>query len=130
MKTMVRLIYVVTLLVFSLSLSAQKKEVPKEMLGSWSYSMEDPQSGQMLDGTCTIKQNKGETKAYIHSGPYIFETTAFRPNDNGKFYADAETHGNPLTLSFYLIDKTTLSCEADAGSFVIPVEMKKAEKKK
>jgi hypothetical protein len=108
------------------SLSAQQKEVPKEILGKWSYSFEDPQTGQPSAGLCTIKQDGKITTATFELDYGTITTTPLRPNDNGKFYANMEVQGSPLLVVFALIDKN-LSCNVSADSFEIPVLMKRVE---
>jgi hypothetical protein len=126
MKTVIRLFTACMLCVCCLSLSAQQKEVPKEILGKWSYTFEDPQTGQPSTGLCTIKQD-GETTTAIFELDYgTITTTPLRPNDNGKFYADMEVQGYPLFVTFALIDNN-LSCNVSADSFDIPVQMKRTE---
>lgn len=126
MKTTVKLFVAVLFLSLSFSVSAQKKDVPKEMLKKWSFVMEDPQTGDSFDGVCTITQKKNETTATFAIGENSTETSAFRPNDNGKFYADMEVQGYFLGVSFDMQDGK-LICELDGGSWSFPLEMKEAE---
>jgi hypothetical protein len=111
---------------FCLSLSAQLQDVPLEMLGKWTYTFEDPQSGGPVTGFCTIKQNEGVTTADFELEYGNSSTSAFRPNENGKFYADMEVQSYPISVSFKL-EGDLILCDLDAGSFVLPLEMKKVE---
>ncbi|MDR0430551.1 MAG: hypothetical protein LBH58_08775 [Tannerellaceae bacterium] len=122
MKTTISLFITVLFLSLSFSVSAQKKDVPKEMLKKWSFVMEDPQTGGAYDGVCTITQKEKETKATFTIGDQSTETTAFRPNDNGKFYADLEVQGYPMGVSFDMLDGK-LICVLDGGSWNFPLEM-------
>ncbi|MDR2809053.1 MAG: hypothetical protein LBB84_00640 [Tannerellaceae bacterium] len=128
MKTMIRFSAICVLFACCFSLSAQQqKEVPKEMLGKWSYTFEDPQSGQPSTGFCTIKQEEGNTTAVFELDYYgVTTSTPFRPNDNGKFYADMDVQGYPLSLAFAFVDKN-LSCNISADSFDFTVQMKRVE---
>lgn len=126
MKTIVRLFCASALCLLSLSVSAQQKEVPAEFLGKWTFTFEDPQTGQDATGLCTVRQDKGETTALFELDYGSASTTAFRPNDNGKFYADMEIQGYPISLAFRSADEL-LICDLDGGSFFMSLEMKKEE---
>jgi hypothetical protein len=126
MKTILRLFSTAALCMFCFSLSAQQKEVPKEFLGKWAFTYEDAQTGQNSNGLCTVKQDKEETTAFFELEYGSVSTSALRPNDNGKFYADIEIEGYPILVAFKL-DGDTLVCDWDAGSFFISVGMKRTE---
>lgn len=126
MKTIFSLFIAVVCLSLSLSVSAQKKDVPKEMLTKWSFVMQDPQTGGSYDGICSIDQKKKETTATFSIGDQSSETSVFRPNDNGKFYADLEVQGTWMGVSFDLQDGK-LICVLDGGSWSFPLEMTKID---
>jgi hypothetical protein len=127
MKTIIRLSAACILCAWCFSLQAQQKDVPKEMIGKWSYSFEDPQSGQISTGFCTIQQEKKSTTAIFDLDYYgTITTTPFRPNENGKFYADIEVQGYPITVAFNLIDKN-LTCDMISDAFELAVQLKKVE---
>jgi hypothetical protein len=126
MKTIFSLVVAVLCLTASLSTSAQKKEVPKEMLAKWSFVLQNPQTGDSYDGICSIEQNKEETKAIFTFGGEDSGTTPFRPNDNGKFYADLELQGYSMGVSFDL-QEGKLICVLDGGSWSFPLEMTKVD---
>ncbi len=125
MKTTIRVFCTICCLVLCVSLSAQeKKAFPKEMMGKWSYSIENPESGEVMKGICTIAQKDDATKATFDMGQGGADTTPFRVNDNGKFYADLDIQGYVLGVTFTIVEGK-LSCEMDAGGFIIPIELKK-----
>jgi len=126
MKTMFRLLSTSVLLFFCLSVSAQKKDIPAAMLGKWNFTMEDPQSGGETKGTCTLTKTGDIVKALLSTDYGEAETSALRPNDNGKFYADVDIAGYPLTANFTW-ENETLGCELDAGGMVLPLKLTKAE---
>jgi len=126
MKTTVRVLSALLFFTMSLSLFAQEKTVPKEILGAWNFVMEDPQSGDSHKGVCTITEKGSETKAFFKIGDGEgSETTPFRANDNGKFYCDMEIQGYGFDVCFDLKGEA-LNCELDISGFVIPLEMTKA----
>lgn len=126
MKTIIRFLSACILCACCFSLSAQQKEVPKGMLGKWSYTFEDPQTGQPSEGICTVIQEGETTTATFELDYGTITSTPLRPNDNGKFYADMEVQGYPLYVAFELIDNN-LSCNVSADAFDIPVQMKRVE---
>lgn len=127
MKTTVRLLSALIFLTMSISLFAQEKTVPKEVLGTWNYVMENPQSGETYNGVCTITTKGADTRALFKIGDEeASETTPFRVNDNGKFYCDVVIQGYDFGVCFEQKGET-LNCELDISGFVIPLEMKKAQ---
>lgn len=107
---------------------AQEQKVPKEMLGKWSYVLENPNTGESYDCSCTIAEADNQVKALMQMGdqPGI-SSTAFRPNANGKFYADMTIEGYPLTLVFLLEDADNITCSVETDSFEFPIEMKRVK---
>ncbi|MCC8134255.1 MAG: hypothetical protein LUG96_15170 [Tannerellaceae bacterium] len=126
MKTTV-LFYMCVLLSFSASLFAQDKQIPKELLGEWSYQFSHPMTGERIDGTCSIKEVKKEVKAYFTGGANTMETSNLRANDNGKFYGDMTAEGYPITVSFDL-QGDQIARVFDAGVMQIPVSMNRSSK--
>lgn len=123
MKTTVKIVCAIFLLACSMSSYAQDKTVPKEILGKWSFVMENPETGEKFDGICTVSEKDNQVKAHMQVGDGGGMTsTAFRPNENGKFYADMEYDGYPLYLSFAL-DGDKMTCTVDVGSFDFPINM-------
>lgn len=126
MKTVVRVFCAFMFLTLSVSLSAQEKTVPKEILGDWNYVMENPQTGESHDGVCTIATKGKETKATFKVGDNVSETSAFRPNDNGKFYCDMELQGYMFGVVFDL-KEDKLNCELEISGYILPLEMTKVK---
>lgn len=123
MKTIIRICCAFCFFLFCVSLSAQEKKVPKEMLGKWLCTLDNPQGGPM-SGTCTIFEKDGVTKATLDMGFGATESSAFKALDNGKFDAGIDVQGYNLGLIFDYKDNN-LSCDLDAGGFLIPMEMKR-----
>ncbi len=124
MKTTIRVFCTLCMLVLCVSLSAQEKKVPQEMFGKWNCSIENPQTGDIMKGTCVVDEKDNVVKATFDMGWGEASSSAFRPNDNGKFYADFDVQDFTLGLCFFMkADK--LVCEMDAGGYLIPLEMTK-----
>jgi hypothetical protein len=126
MKTIIRFFGTCIVCVCCLSLSAQQKEVPKEILGKWSCAYDDPQTGQPSKGFCTIKQEGQSVTATFEIDYGTITTTPFRPNANGKLYADMEVQGYSLSVAFAIVDNK-LSCNVSADDFNVPILMQRAE---
>jgi hypothetical protein len=126
MKTIIRLFAACLLCACSFSLSAQQKEIPQSLIGKWSYTFEDPQTGQPSSGFCIIKQEGENTVAVFETDYGTATTTPFRPNNNGKFYADMELQGYPIYVAFKRTE-TAVSCDMTADSFEFTVQMKRVE---
>lgn len=126
MKMNVR--FLCTLLVctfLSVNLFAQdKKASEKDLLGTWSYVMDHPMEGP-VKGICKIEQKSNQTVAtFTQEGEQSNTTSALRLNDNGKFYADMDSQGYSVGVSFQL-DGDKMKCEMDAGVMVIEMDMKR-----
>ncbi|MDR2118370.1 MAG: hypothetical protein LBP25_02380 [Tannerellaceae bacterium] len=126
MKTAIQSLALCIGLLCTFTLSAQQKDIPKEMLGKWTYTYEDPQSGQSSVGTCTLTQDGATVKATFELDYGTIVTTALRPNENGKYYADMEVQSYPLSVAFKP-NGETLQCDILADSFDFTVQMKRAE---
>jgi hypothetical protein len=53
-------------------------------------------------------------------------TTPFRPNDNGKFYADMEVQSYPISVAFYLSDMK-LACDMSSNDFEFTIQLTQVE---
>ncbi|MCD7975949.1 MAG: hypothetical protein LUG51_01885 [Tannerellaceae bacterium] len=125
MKTTV-LFYMCVLLSLSATIFAQDKQIPKKLLGEWTYEFSHPMTGEVVNGQCSIKEVKKEVKAYFSGGANTMETSNLRANDNGKFYGDMTAEGYPITVSFDL-KGNKIDCVFDAGMMQIPVSMKRGK---
>lgn len=126
MKTTSQLFCTLLMCVFmNVNVFAQDKEVPgKELTGNWAYTFEHPMEGT-IKGVCEIvMKDKAVTATFKQGEEAGNKTTAFRWNENGKYYADMDAQGYAVTVSFKP-NGNTMKCEMDAGVMVIPVEMEK-----
>lgn len=123
MKTTVKIVCAILFMACSVSLFAQEKTVPKEILGKWSYVLENPNTGESYDGLCTISEKDNQVKALMQMGdnPGV-SSSVFRPNANGKFYADMDLDGYGFTLAFEL-EGDKITCTVETDSFEFPIEM-------
>jgi hypothetical protein len=126
MKTIVRFLCAVALCVYGFCSASAQQQVPEGFPGKWVFVYEDPQTGQEARGRCTVKQDGGDTVAQFELDYGSPTTTAFRYNENGKFYADMEIMGYPILLAFKAAGETLL-CEFDGGIFFLSFVMKKEE---
>lgn len=123
MRNIVKITSVLLFLTVSIGLFAQEKSIPKEILGKWGFTLENPDTGETYKGSCNFQEKDSQVKATLQIGNEAGVTsTALRPNDNGKFYADMTVEGYLLYLAFALSgDKVT--CTVDTGSFDFPIQM-------
>ncbi|GEM_PF-6799216 len=125
MKTIARLLCLMFVCVFFNNvLCAQNKQIPgKELVGTWSYTFEHPMEGT-VKGVCEFVEKKNQVSAIFKNGSGSNQTIPLRLNDNGKYYADMESQGYTVTVSFKP-DNNKMKCEMDAGVMIIPVEMER-----
>lgn len=124
MKTTFRIFCVLFMCtVLSGALFANDKAPGKELVGKWSCVFDHPMEGP-IKGTCTIAEKDNNVTATFNFGDGENTTTPFRANDNGKYYADMDSQGYTITISFKA-DGKKVQCEMDAGVMVIPMEMEK-----
>ncbi len=124
MKTTIRVICTLCMLVLCVSLSAQEKKVPAEMLGKWKYTVENPQSGESMNGTCVVATGEEATKATFDMGYGPAETTAFRPGENGKCTAELPLQDFSMALTFSM-KESKLVCDIDINGNLFSIEMTK-----
>lgn len=128
MTKKLRLFSMLFLFSFSLSLMAQEQGVATELLGTWTFSLEDPQTGAIHDGSCLITQKGEETTAIITMEMGSIATSPLRPTEDGKYKTD-------MTIDGYLIDIVLrksgekLISDIITDQFTFPIEMKRKEEK-
>lgn len=109
----------------SVNLFAQEHKVSeKDLLGTWSYVMDHPMEGP-VKGICKIVEKENQTVAiFTQEGEPGNTTSPLRLNENGKFYANMDSQGYDVGLSFQL-NGDAMKCDMDAGVLVITVDMKR-----
>jgi len=127
MKINVRILCTLFVCAFlSVNLFAQGKASAKDLVGNWSYTMDHPMEGP-VKGNCEIAQKGDDVVAtFKQEGETGNTTSPLRLNDNGKFYADMDSQGYTVTISFKP-EGDIIKCEMDAGVISIPLDMKKVK---
>jgi len=127
MKINVRILCTLFVCAFlSVNLFAQGKASAKDLVGSWSYTMDHPMEG-LVKGTCEIAQKGDDFVATFKQGGEAGNTTSpLRLNDNGKFYSEMESQGYTVSISFQP-DGDNMKCEMDAGVMSIPLDLKRVK---
>ncbi|MDR2912087.1 MAG: hypothetical protein LBV38_02135 [Alistipes sp.] len=115
-------------LVMSIQAQAQT-QFPEALLGKWIVSIDNPQTGETIKGTCTIARDGEETRATFEVpdvGPGSSQTTPFRVNEltEGEFIADLDVGGYLLGVYFGTVDGK-LTCEMDADGYAIPMTIQR-----
>lgn len=128
MTPTLRLFTLFFLFSFSLSVMAQEQAVAPELLGSWSFSLEDPQTGAIYDGSCLIAPKGKVTTATITMEMGGIETSPLQPTEDGKYKTDMTIDGYLIDILFRL-DGDKLIGNIITDQFTFPIEMKRKEEK-
>lgn len=123
------IICAIIMLTAAFSASAQSLDKAKadlqKMVGTWTYSMENPMDSEKISGEITIFKEKDDIFMTLTGFDAPIKTTALKPSASGKvqttFYVEEYDYDVPLELQ--LLEDGSIKSSIDAGGFYVEYKM-------